>query len=145
MPSSPLLSTASWRSDVDTDRYALIGISRSCPRGRSGYRRYMALAPGRWFRDPMDEATWVDRYETEVLSRLDPNTVLHDLTSLAAGRPAVLVCWEREPPDPDWCHRALVSLWLQQHLDVDVPELGHEHLGCGCRHPKLPAVLRTRT
>ena len=90
----------------------------------------------------MAEATWVDRYEAEVLSRLDPKAVLDDLTIMAAGRPAILLCWELEPPDSAWCHRALVSRWLQQQLDVEVPELGHEHLGCGCRHPKLPAGLR---
>ena len=144
MTSSRLLFTASWRTAIDPNRYALIGISRSSPRGRSGYRCYRPLVPGGWFRDPMDEATWVDRYETEVLSRLDPKVVLHDLTIMAAGRPAVLLCWEPAPAPPAdaWCHRGLVSKWLQEHLGLDVPELGYEHLGCGCRHPKLPAVLQ---
>ena len=136
------LLTGSWRSTIDPNRYVLIGISRSSPRGRAGYRRYPALIPGQWYRDPMPDEAWAARYEAEVLGRLDPQKVLDDLSAMAGGRSAVLLCWEAQPPDPAWCRRGLVSLWLQQRLGLDVPELDHEYLGCGCRHPKLPAVLR---
>ncbi len=137
-----ILFTSSWRSRIDPDRYALIGISRSTPRGRRGFRRYMALAPPAWFRDPMDEGTWARRYETEVLAPMDAAQVLDDLGKLCDGRPAALLCWEPEPPDPAWCHRGLVSRWLHEQAGFELPELGHEHLGCGCRHPKLPASMR---
>ena len=144
MTSDHRLLTGSWRSTIDPDRYVLIGISRSSPRGRSGYRRYPALMPGSWFRDPMSDEAWAALYQDEVLARLAPKNVLGDLMKLAGGRPAVLTCWEHEPPHVSWCHRALVSRWLQEQLGVEVPELGHEHLGCGCRHPKLPASLLQR-
>lgn len=142
MTASGLIYTGSWRAVIDPGKFASISISRSAPRGRGGFRRYAALLPGTWFRDPMPAETWAARYNEEILGRLDPAKVVGDLADLASGKPAVLLCWEAPPPDQAWCHRALVSRWLQEQLGLDVPELGHEHLGCGCRHPKLPVVLR---
>ncbi len=142
MTTIPKLFTSSWRSRIDPSRFVLIGISRSVPRGLRGYRRYMALAPPRWFRDPMDEGTWARRYEAEVLSTLDPERVLNDLATICAGRPGALLCWEPEPPDPAWCHRGLVSQWLHERIGFELPELFHEGLGHGSQHPKLPGSLR---
>jgi hypothetical protein len=48
------------------------------------------------------------------------------------------MCFEEPPPDPAWCHRGLVSAWFKDALGVDVPEFGHETLGNGWAHPKLP-------
>ncbi len=90
----------------------------------------------------MNEAEWARRYEAEVLAALDPIQVLNDLSKLCDGRAAVLLCWEPEPPDPTWCHRALVSRWLHEQVGFELPELGHENLGYGCRHPKLPVSIR---
>ncbi len=141
MPASSLIYTGSWRGGVDTEKLALISISRSAPRGRRGFLRYAALCPGIWFRDPMPDELWAARYKREILARLDPAKVVEDIADLAGGRPAVLMCWEPPPPNRAWCHRALVSLWLQERLGLDVPEIDHEHLGCGCLHPKLPPNL----
>ena len=86
----------------------------------------------------------VARYEAEVLSNLDPKQVVRDLMDVCGGQPGVLLCWEREPPDPSPCHRGLVSWWLHRELGLLVPELGHEELGAGDRHPKLSACVRAR-
>lgn len=138
------LYTGSWRSPIDAERYALISISRSAPRGRRGYRHYSRLRPGSWFGDPMPAAVWAERYEAEVLGVLDPQTVVDELKAIAGDRPGVLLCWEAAPPDQAWCHRGLVSRWLQGTLGLDVPEIGHEDRGCGCRHPKLPHIPKRR-
>ena len=141
MAEAPLLFTASWRSDLITGPAALVSISRSAPRGRRGYKRYAALAPGSWFRNPMPDTDWVAKYEDEVLAPLDACTVARDLALLGEGQPVLLMCWEPPPPDPAWCHRALVSRWLWREIGVGVPEYGCEHLGHGDNHPKLPTLL----
>ena len=130
--------TASWRTNFDPNAYAAISISRSAPRGRRGYRVYPALAPGPWFRETGGVEAWVARYEREVLSVLDAEAVVEDLAEMAGGRAAVLLCWEPPPPNPDWCHRALVSRWLFETAGWVVPELDHEGFGFGRKHPKYP-------
>jgi hypothetical protein len=35
-----------------------------------------------------------------------------------------------------------VSAWLSDTLGLEVVEVGHEQLGCGWRHPKLPVDWR---
>ena len=133
-----LIFTGSWRASIDPDRFALIGISRSAPRGRVGYRKYAALQPGNWFRSIPDAAAWTTRYNDEVLGRLDPEKVVADLAAMAGDQPAVLLCWELPPPNREWCHRALVSQWLHKAMGLEVPELGFEGCGHGSEHPKLP-------
>lgn len=81
------------------------------------------------------------RYFEEILAPLDARQVVSDLLALADGRVPTLLCWERPPPDPAPCHRGLVSAWLADELGVQVPELGHEHCGCGWKHPKLDPTL----
>ncbi len=141
MAEVPVLFTASWRSDLIPGSAALVSISRSAPRGRGGYKRYSALAPGPWFRDPMPDTDWVARYEDEVLAPLDARTVARGLMSLGEGRPVLLMCWEPPPPDQAWCHRALVSRWLWREAGISVPEYRCEQLGHGDDHPKLPSCL----
>lgn len=132
--------TASWRVTLPPT-HAAIGISRGTPRGRGGFRKYVALNPGRWFMSCSTPEEFSKRYFDEVLAQLDARRVVSDLLALADGRVPALLCWEPPPPDPAPCHRALVSAWLADQLGMEVPELGHEHLGWGWDHPKLDPAL----
>jgi hypothetical protein len=131
--------TSSWSTQLP-DGFARIGISRGTPRGQSGYRLYRPLAPGPWF-NSVTLSQFRLLYMAQ-LATLDPHQVLQDLADLADGRQPVLLCFERPPPDPAWCHRGLVSAWLSDTLDLQVSEYGHEKAGWGWRHPKLPADWR---
>lgn len=136
--------TSSWRAAVDDSQFVRVGISRSVPRGAKGFRRYAALAPGAWFRSISDPREWSLRYDVEVLARLNPVTVAADLAAMSDGvKPVVLLCWEPSGAGlDDWCHRGLISVWLNERLGLEVFELGYEACGCGRSHPKLPLVLR---
>jgi Protein of unknown function, DUF488 len=101
---------------------------------------YKPLAPGSWF-STVNAADFRRSY-LDQLSQLNPQKVLAELQELADGRMPVLLCFEKPPPDPAWCHRGLVSGWFKDKLGIEVPELGHEGLGCGWQHPKLAAEWR---
>ena len=110
--------TASWSSALP-DGYAAIGISRGPPRGqRRGYRMYRPLAPGPWFKS-VDAEQFRVRYLAQLAS-LDADQVLDDLAGIADGRIPALLCFEKPPPDPAWCHRSLVSAWLQDSAGIDM-------------------------
>jgi hypothetical protein len=125
--------TASWRTELP-EGYRRIGISRGPPRGQRGYRMYRPLAPGSWFRS-VDAATFGKLYLAQ-LAKLDPTEVLADLNAMAEGLIPALLCFEPPPPNPNWCHRALVSAWLGDALGIKVVEFGHETAGAGWQHPK---------
>jgi len=62
-----------------------VAISRGLPRGGSipfGYRRYLPLAPGAWFRTTEDYQTYRSLYFDQ-LRRLDPTRVIADIFHLA--------------------------------------------------------------
>lgn len=73
------------------------------------------------------------------LNELKPQQVVDELTALADGKIPAVLCFERLPPDPHWCHRGLVSAWLADELAIEVPEFGHQQAGFGWHHPKLYA------
>jgi hypothetical protein len=131
--------TASWFTQLPPE-IAPIGISRGTPRGQSGYRMYRRLAPGPWFRS-VDVDTYYKRYAAQ-LHNLDASKVVEELFALSDGRPLAMLCFEGPKPGPDWCHRALVSVWLHDRLGWAVPEYGLEDEGCGWAHPKLPPEWR---
>jgi len=135
--------TSSWFMKLPAD-YARIGISRGTPCGqRVSFLTYRRLQPGPWLKSCPTPEDYARRYFDEVLSRLDPKAVVSALEAAANGGIPVLLCWELPPPDPAWCHRALVSAWLHDELGLEVPEFGHEALGFGWQHPKLhPSLMR---
>jgi len=128
--------TSSWRTR-SPDTHARISISRSAPRGESGFRVYRPLHPGSWFRSLPTDA-FVERYQKEILDPLDAQSVVEELLALSGDRIPTLTCWEPADPDSAWCHRSLVSRWLHETLGLEVFELGFEECGCGPKHPKLP-------
>lgn len=136
-----IIKTSSWFMKLPA-QHVRIGISRGVPRNLPhSYNKYPLLNPGPWFNRCASPDEFKDRY-FEILAQLDPSSVANDLQRIAGeGNVAVIVCWEPPPPDGGWCHRALVSAWLHDELELVVPEVGHEHLGYGWQHPKLDRSL----
>lgn len=57
---------------------------------------------------------YVEEYWKEVLSKLDPEQVYHELDY------SILLCYE---PNTDFCHRHIVAAWFELLLGIKVPEL----------------------
>jgi len=82
-------------------------------------KEYLPLAPT-WqiysdYKNSNNSNLYIERYYEEILLPLDPQTVLNEL-----GKFSVLLCWEA--PDK-FCHRRIVSKWLEDSLNIKVPEL----------------------
>jgi hypothetical protein len=141
--SKPRLVTSSWYTQLPAadlftsapESYCRIGISRGTPRGQSGFRMYRPLQPGAGTLK-LPDAEFTEHYCREILGRLDAQQVVRELLDLADGRIAVLCCFEHTH-SPAWCHRGIVSAWLQIELGHEVPEFGREQDGVGANHPKL--------
>jgi len=142
MQDKPKIVTSCWFTKLPPE-YAPIGISRGVPRGRSGYRRYIALNPlRRGFHAAREVFTNI--YNEEVLGVLQPELVVKDLLAIAGDRTPALLCWEPPEPSAKWCHRSLVSIWLYEKLGLEVPEFGLEQEGFGWSHPKLHPDVRRK-
>lgn len=59
-----------------------------------------------------DRDRYIERYNTEVLDRLDPLEVYSDLMYLSDSKPVCLVCYEKTD---SFCHRHLVADWLTKN------------------------------
>jgi hypothetical protein len=144
----PTIVTSSWYTQLPTadlitsatESYCRIGISRGTPRGQSGFRMYRRLQPAQGTLK-LPDAEFTKRYLRDVLGRLDAHQVVRELLDLADGNIAVLCCFEHTH-SPAWCHRGIVSAWLQAEIGIGVPEYGREQDGCGVNHPKLCAEAR---
>ena len=62
--------------------------------------------------------TW-EEFRSIVLESLDPNDILHDIERLTDGKPAALLCYEKNPFQ---CHRSIVAEWLKEKVQLDVSE-----------------------
>lgn len=45
------------------------------------------------------------------------------LEEISAGKPAILLCWERLDKPGEWCHRQQLSRFLLDEAGIEVPEL----------------------
>lgn len=80
---------------------------------------YRPLNPERsYMNDPEEEYT--KKYVLK-LSKLDANQVFKQLETLSKGKNVILLCHEGEEK---FCHRHLVSRWLEKELKIQVKELG---------------------
>ncbi|BCH11978.1 hypothetical protein MesoLj131c_62360 [Mesorhizobium sp. 131-3-5] len=117
-----------------------IGVSRGTPRGyAAGYRKMPELAPGPWFKTA-SERDYKQLY-FEILAKLNLAQIVAKFEQLSGGKDVALLCYEA-PTDNQYCHRAYISVWLKERLDLNVFEYGLESQGCGWSHPKLPAQYR---
>jgi hypothetical protein len=101
-----------------------IVISLGNPRGvAGGYRMFKKLAPTREIMHlPYDE--YLPRFLAEILAPLDPQAVWDELHALHPGVEPVIQCFERPPfTKENFCHRRIVSAWLEQHLGHVVDEM----------------------
>lgn len=65
------------------------------------------------------EEQYIQRYQNEVLSKLNPYRVLQDLKDLSDGRDIILLCYENSR---SFCHRHLVADWLTKYTNKDIKE-----------------------
>lgn len=87
-------------------------------------KEYRKLAPKYWMlmaykKGKITEEEYIEIYKTEVLSKLDPMKVYDDLINLC-GEDSVLLCWEASGK---FCHRHIVSEWLNDELGTQIVEL----------------------
>lgn len=78
--------------------------------------QYKKLAPkasffSKW-KETHDNDYYIDCFDKQVLSKLDPVVVVTELTRKAKDKQFALVCYER--PE-DFCHRRLVADWLNKN------------------------------
>jgi len=87
-------------------------------------KQYKKLAPkyfffkkfkDEWDEKYGDEEYYIEQYNKEVLSKLDPMKVYEEL-----GGDAVLLCWEKPG---EFCHRHIVAKWLSKELHIEVKEI----------------------
>ena len=121
--------TSSWFAKLPPG-YLRIGVSRSVPRNiGGGYRRLKELQPGPCLNDP--PKLFALKYGDQ-LDGIDPAALIQKIETMADGYVAAVLCCYESPTGSSWCHRSLVSAWLEHELGISVPEFGH----CGCgRHP----------
>lgn len=98
-----------------------ISIALKPPAGYKGLV-YSKLFPSedmlRAYKRNGDEMQYVRDYNAQVLSTLNPYTVLKELGAMTDGTKIALVCFEK--PD-DFCHRHLIARWLK-NIDINVKE-----------------------
>ena len=94
-----------------------ISIACSAPKNFKG-QTYQQLVP-KWslVKDYKDgnitKKEYVSKYLKQI-DKLDPNKVLKDL------KDKVLLCWEGPGK---FCHRRIVAWWIENELNIKVPEL----------------------
>ena len=62
----------------------------------------------------LSETEYIKIYFKEVLSKLNPGDVYEKY------KDCVLICWEKSDK---FCHRHIISKWLEQELSVSVEEI----------------------
>ena len=99
-----------------------VSIARFPPKWYAG-ARYLPLAPMPAMLKIGDWEQYRQCYREEILSSLDPDTVLLDLRELVPGHDILLLCFEKERMH---CHRGLVAEWLFETKGIRVPGVGKD-------------------
>jgi hypothetical protein len=132
------LYTSHWRSPLLADVDAqIVSISRGEPRWRLPFRfrRLRQLAPGtEAWSHKADREAFENAYQRQ-LQEIGAEPILERLEEIGAGKPAILLCWERLDKPGEWCHRQLLSRFLLDEAGIVLPELG---TGMLAKRPDTP-------
>jgi len=113
-----LLTSYFKHPDLDPTDPRLVSIARWAPKGFKHVRHYRKLIPWKEMVG-LTEDDFRYHYQEGILDFLDPQKVFEEL-----GSDAILLCWEKPGK---FCHRRLVAEWLEEALEIEVPE--HEAPG----------------
>ena len=128
--SGNMIYTSSYK-DFKSDLYK--GVSISFDKGKdANFKKgcYLDLAPKKTFwrvwknnRGIVDEILnntfYIEEYYKEILLKLDPEKVYRDLDN------SFLLCYEE---NMEFCHRHIVSAWLELFLDIEIKEVKVDNL-----------------
>lgn len=108
---------------LDPDRYLVVSISRFPPMWFNG-PKCLSLAPScdllKAYHDGLSWSSYVSRYQSEVLDRVDVRSVLADIAKECHGRDMVLCCYEYSPVH---CHRSLVAGYVQALYGYSIKDI----------------------
>ena len=95
-----------------------VSIACSAPKSFNG-KTYDDLVPSwslvnKYKKGVIDKKTYVNIYKLQVLNKLNPKKVYKDL------KDKILLCWEGPG---NFCHRIIVAKWIEEELEIKVPEL----------------------
>lgn len=99
-----------------------VSIARYIDSRYNPYRgkKYLDLAPSpalfkAWKNRELTEQEYEERFYQETLTKTTPQKVLADL-----GDESILLCYE---PPGEFCHRRIVARWLEEALEIAIPEI----------------------
>ena len=104
-----------------------ISIAGKAPDWYNGLE-YKKLAPkygffNTWKTKGLSNDYYIKHYASEVLMPLNAEDVVSELEQLSGGKDCVLVCYEKPG---SFCHRHLVTAWLNLELKLDVREFSNK-------------------
>ena len=111
------MKTSYFANPIIRNNPAAVSIARFSPRWWGPGRRYIILAPSAELLKRSKMGLTVEQYDLEYnayLEKLDPLRIWNDLQD------SILCCYERPG---EHCHRRLVAAWLENVLNVSIPEL----------------------
>ncbi len=137
-----MICTSNYKN-ISQEDYQVYSISGDKGKDAGFYGMcYPALAPKKEFwrkwkdnigKVSFEENTkfYITEYWNQVLSKLDPHVVAHDLNN------SVLLCYEE---NTDFCHRHIVAVWLELFLGENVPEVVSD--GYGLKEVDRPDYIK---
>ena len=111
------MKTSYFANPIVRNYPAAVSIARFSPRWWGPGRRYILLAPSADLLNRSKRGLPIEEYNLEYnayLATLDPLRIWNDLQD------SILCCYERPG---EHCHRRLVAAWLENVLNVSIPEL----------------------
>lgn len=111
------MKTGNYWTETDKTK---VSIARSQPK-QFDYPAYKNLAPKYSTLKLKDPDKYNAKY-FEKLKVLSPQKVYENIVRWW-GEDVILCCWEKAG---EWCHRRAVAEWLEDSLDIVIPEVGFE-------------------
>jgi len=116
-------------SDLRQNEIEPVCISAGAPDFFKGLT-YRKLAPRKdMLYGKMTDAEYRVAY-AEILSKLEPQKVVQELTEIADGKNIALCCYEgTKKLETSFCHRQIVAKWLWDTLKIEVEEFDTKRHG----------------